>query len=1107
MGMNAEASGAAAKTRVFLSYSRKDSAFTRRLATALDASGYAPIFDQSERPHDDPDLQLTAQDEWWRQLKAMIAAADVMVFVVSPDSAESRVCDDEIAHARALGKRVIGIERRAVDYNTAPERLRALNVKLRFSADEGEGFDAAFAALRAALDTNIDWRRRGAHWTRLAERWATSDRAETQLLASGAVDDADQWAATRPANEPEPGPLVLEFLEASRKAAREHRERLLTITGRAFVKPAEQAVAEGRYDAALRLAAAGTLLAEDLDMQLVPERMRATMSAAERSPLRSILVGHKGAVTDVLFSPDGARLITTSSDGTARVWDVSSGETIFELLGNGNVTSAACSPDGEYIVIAGGDSKPFARLWSASSGIHLAELPVTRGVVQSAVFSPDSSNVLTSSFQEATRVWDVSGREIATLCESNSAGFSRDGKAVFTASHDQVVRVWDTRTWAERMQIKVPGKHLTHVAFSSDGSRIVTIGGNDHTAHVWDARSGAAICAVRHNAHLNCASLDRSGSQVVVASSDNTACVYEVSSGRPIAVLRGHASEVRSAFFSPDNKSVVTASLDGTARIWDATLGSELSVLRGHEGYVFNAVYSSSGTIVATASGDGTARIWDAALTRRVAKLNGHKEPISCASFNSDGTRLVTASHDCTARIWDLSTGRSLATLNGHEKILWSASYSRDGMRIVTASGDCTARIWDAAPDVRDGEREVAVLRGHQNQVKSACFNPDCTRVVTTSFDGTARVWDAVSGQELLTLRGHEDVVWGASIASDGAWIATASSDKTGRIWDANTGAAIAVLRGHGLGLSSISFSTNGTRVVTGSADQTGRVWDCATGSELAELRGHLGRVNNASFGADDAWIVTASGDNTARVWAAASGREVSILNGHLSGVKDAAFSSDGARVVTGSLDGTARIWDAASGREIACLGGEDYADSVSFDSSAERIVVAYRGGTALVADVARTTALTGNLVEILAASLANGRGMKTESERADLLMQAAPDDLYEALMERLTPEQRENVARRAEILARPLHPNCYLPPSARPGYAPPAEAVSVSASAEATPVEALAAAADKPARSVTPMRQKRGALLFFIVLVVLAALAASAWMFREQLLSVFGFT
>jgi hypothetical protein len=164
----------AAKTRIFLSSSRKDEAFTRRLAAALEARGYAPDFDQSAR--DPAGAGISPEDEWWPRLRDMIAANDVMVFIVSPDSAASRVCGEEIAYARALGKRIIPILRRPVDFARVPPQLSALNVRIDFTGDAEAAFAAALDALCAALDLDVAWHRESARLTQLAVRWEKAGR-------------------------------------------------------------------------------------------------------------------------------------------------------------------------------------------------------------------------------------------------------------------------------------------------------------------------------------------------------------------------------------------------------------------------------------------------------------------------------------------------------------------------------------------------------------------------------------------------------------------------------------------------------------------------------------------------------------------------------------------------------------------------------------------------------------------------------------------------------------------------------------------------------------------------------------------------------------------
>ena len=119
---------------------------------------------------------------------------------------------------------------------------------------------------------------------------------------------------------------------------------------------------------------------------------------------------------------------------------------------------------------------------------------------------------------------------------------------------------------------------------------------------------------------LHSAEFSRDGTRIVTASEDKTARIWDVATGKEIAVLRGHNAPVYSATFSPDGSRIVTASEDKTARIWDAPSAKEIAVLRGHEAYVRSAGFSPDGLRIVTASLDKTARIWDAHLQMMTVK-------------------------------------------------------------------------------------------------------------------------------------------------------------------------------------------------------------------------------------------------------------------------------------------------------------------------------------------------------------------------------------------------------------------------------------------------------------------------------------------------------
>jgi WD40 repeat protein/serine/threonine protein kinase len=335
----------------------------------------------------------------------------------------------------------------------------------------------------------------------------------------------------------------------------------------------------------------------------------------------------------------------------------------------------------------------------------------------------------------------------------------------------------------------------------------------------------------------------------------------ETRADRSLVQFRGHTGLVWSAAFSPDGSRVVTASRDNTARVWDATTGATVAELKGHTGEVRSAAFSPDGSRVVTASRDNTARVWDAATGATVAELRGHTARVTSAAFSPDGSRVVTASRDKTARVWDAATGAAVAEIRGHTGPVTSAAFSPDGSRVVTASRDNTARVWDAATGA-----PVAELRGHTGEVTSAAFSPDGSRVVTASRDKTARVWDATNGATVAELRGHTSFVASAAFSPDGSRVVTASEDTTARVWDAATGATVAELRGHTNLVASAAFSPDGSRVVTASLDTTARVWDAATGATVAELRGHTDLVASAAFSPDGLRVVTASYDTTARI-------------------------------------------------------------------------------------------------------------------------------------------------------------------------------------------------------------------------------------------------
>jgi hypothetical protein len=142
------------------------------------------------------------------------------------------------------------------------------------------------------------------------------------------------------------------------------------------------------------------------------------------------------------------------------------------------------------------------------------------------------------------------------------------------------------------------------------------------------------------------------------------------------------------------------------------------------------------------------------------------------------------------------------------------------------------------------------------------------------------------------------------------------------------------------------------------------------------------------------------------------------------------AFSRDAHRVLTAGSDETVRIWHAATGGEIATLKGhEGFVSKASFSSDGRRVLTIGSDNTVRFWDVSKSLVMARRPIDVvLAASLSAGVGRRTDREATHLLVQNAPEDLFEACLAHLgrTPGDRELLEIAAALHA-PLHPNCYL--------------------------------------------------------------------------------
>ena len=623
---------------VFISYSRKDSDFVAKLAVALNTAGRDAWVDVQG---------IRASEDWKEKIFREIDGANTFLFVVSPDSLQSEIANEEVSHAALNSKRMIPLFYRDVEPGKIPQALGRFQ-GIVFS-DDG-GFPAGVSALLHTLETDLKWVDAHTRLLTRAKEWGREGKERSFLLRGKDLNEAEQMVAKSTDREPKLTTLQSEYILASRQSAAKTQRVFIGAVVTALIITLVLAVAALWQRGVARKNAA----------EAQRQKTTAEANAAEATRQKGVAQQKQQEAETNAIEANRQKGIAQNETEVA---ELNAHESRARELAAYARESLSDDPE-KSILLA-------MHAVNATLQFNEPAVPVAEDLLHGAILSSQLRQTLRGHNEQVV-----------------SVAWSPDGKRVATASLDGTAKVWDVGTGKDSLTFRGHKHFVNSVAWSPDGKQLATAS-YDETAKVWDAATGQEVMTLRgHRGWVNSVAWSPDGKRLATSSTDHTAKVWDATTGQEVLTLRGHHAYVNGVAWGPDGKRLATASGDQasgdmTAKVWDAATGKEVLTLRGHDAEVVSVAWSPDGKQLATASGDHTAKVWDAASGQELLTLHGHDNPVASVAWSPDGKRLATASADHTAKVWDAASGQELLTLRGHKDLVTSVAWDADGQRLA----------------------------------------------------------------------------------------------------------------------------------------------------------------------------------------------------------------------------------------------------------------------------------------------------------------------------------------------------------------------------------------------------------------------------------------
>jgi WD40 repeat protein/uncharacterized caspase-like protein len=451
---------------------------------------------------------------------------------------------------------------------------------------------------------------------------------------------------------------------------------------------------------------------------------------------------------------------------------------------------------------------------------------------------------------------------------------------------------------------------------------------------------------IGHADYVTTLAVSAEGIHLLSGSSDTTAKLWDVASGRLLRTFKGSANVGSVAFF-PGGKRFVSAEWDSKIRVWDLASGGALMVIDASDPAnpwdpIDSVAVSPDGSEIASGHAT-TVKLWDAQTGKLRRTLKGHFGHVRTVAYSPDGRSIASVSEDRTLRLWDARTGALLKALKGQPEFAIVA-FSPDGKKLAVG-GRHGFLLWDAATGNKIGEIEIDTDAANWSQIENLAFSPDGTTLASVEMgDGTLTLWNIAARRPALTIKAGTET-HGLAFSPDGETVFSGQLDGSVKAWNAESGKLIRSFDGRADKVLSVAFAPDSATVAAASERFRERdvntglpqyaesltVWDMSTGHPRFTVEQTSNAANGGETFVQGVTLVIFAPDGGELIWGAknngfksinaASGATLRTFRGSPDVITSLAISPDGKQLLSGDVNFWLRLWDSAKSKPIKVFG------------------------------------------------------------------------------------------------------------------------------------------------------------------------------------------